>query len=322
MTFSIWFRRNTLISPKQLRLPASVEFITRCGLVASRRFGRRSSATVSPPTGLQRNPATPAELVASLDSLGIKPGDDLLVHSNTGSVESLGWTPSGMIDFLLDYLGSSGTLLMPSHPKLHEDGEKRTYKVLRSPSTVGMMTELFRRRTEVVRSRFPFSAAAGLGARAHEYLDDHVNSFAPHDHHSPYAKLAAAGGKSLCIGCDLDRSTVLHVAEDTVRDHLKIDGFHQPQSVRVVHGDAERTVVAHTRAPWLWWYLNLSRWTSEMYRHKIAKDTSINGITLRTSSAQRMVSYMQYEIKAGRSLYPLAKVNRWLKLQEPQLEAA
>jgi aminoglycoside 3-N-acetyltransferase len=150
-------------------------------LVASRRFGRRSSATVSPPTGLQRNPATPAELVASLNSLGIKPGDDLLVHSNTGSVESLGWTPSGMIDFLLDYLGSSGTLLMPSHPKLHEDGEKRTYKVLRSPSTVGMITELFRRRTEVVRSRFPFSAAAGLGARAHEYLDDHVNSFAPHD---------------------------------------------------------------------------------------------------------------------------------------------
>lgn len=311
-----------MISPKQLRLPPAAEFIARCGYVARQKFRGRVSASVTPQAPVDSEHVTADELVDVMVRLGIQPGDDVLVHSDTQAVESMGWSPSGMIDFLLDYVGTDGTVLMPSHPKLKIQDGQLTFNVRRSPSTVGLMTELFRRRPGVVRSSFPFSAAAAYGARAHELLDGHGKSFAPHDQHSPYAKLAMTGGKSLCIGCDLDRMTVLHVAEDTLRDELDIAGFHQPQSIRVINGDEKRIVVAHTRAPWLWWYLNLSRWTSDMYRHGIAKDVEVNGIPFRAASARRMLNFMDYEIKVGRSLYPLAKMNRWLKLDQPQLEAA
>ena len=308
--------------PKQLRLPPSAEFLARCGYVARQRFGKRQAPTTSPDLQLRREPVTPEQLASALSALGIKPGGDVIVHSDAPAMESIGWTPSDMIDFLVDYIGTDGTLLMPTHPKLKTVDGKRTFNLRRSPSTVGMMTELFRRRPGVVRSSFPYSSVAAFGARANELLDDHINSFAPHDEHSPYAKLATTDGKALCIGCDLDRMTILHVAEDTLRDQLEIDGFHQPQTVHVIDGDEERLVVAHTRAPWLWWYLNLSRWTSDMYRHRVAKDVSVNGVPLRAASAGRMSSFMDYEIKSGRSLYPLAKINRWLKLDTPQLEAA
>ena len=310
-----------MISPKSLRLPASAEFVARCGLVAQRRFGRSHSSQDVPAVQLHVEPASADDIIASLQRLGIQPGDDLLVHSDAAAMESIGWDPSDIIDLLLDYI-ADGTLMMPSHPRLKITNSKLTYNVRRSPSTVGLMTELFRRRAGVIRSRFPYSAAAAIGSRAAELIEDHANSFAPHDEHSPYSKLADFDGKVLCLGCDLDRMTMLHVAEDRRRSELQIPAFHQPKTVRVIDGEDESTVVAHTRAPWLWWYLSLSKWTSNMYRHNIARDVTVGGLTMRVASAKRMVCFMEYEIKTGSSLYPLAKYNRWLKLTEPQLEAA
>lgn len=310
-----------MISRKQLRLPATAEFIARCGVTARKRLlGTRDRGPA--PLKIHRERTTPDQLAAAFEQLGIHPGSDLMVHSDSNAIQAAGWTPSDMIDFLLDYVGTDGTLLMPSHPKLKRVSGKLIYNVRRSPSQVGLMTELFRRRKQSLRSHYPWSAVAAIGLKAEHFLTDHIHSYAPHDEHSPYAKLADAKGHVICLGCDLDRMTVLHVAEDRKREQLGIRQFYSKRYAWVMDGEHEQQLIVHRRSPWLWFYLNLSRWNSDMYRYKIATDTNAGGLEIRAAQAARLVFFMESEIAEGRSLYPLAKMNRWLKLQNPALEAA
>jgi aminoglycoside 3-N-acetyltransferase len=261
----------------------------------------------------------PGRLAAALEGLGVGRGDVLMVHCGGAPVARLGWEPSDLIDFLLDYLGREGTLAMPSHPRLGQHEGCAVYDLRRSPSTVGLPTELFRRRRGVRRSRFPFAAAAAQGRLAETLLADHGRSWAPHDDLSPYARLAELGGRVLCMGVPLTRMTILHVAEDRLRDRLAIPHFYEDRVVRVVGDGAEHEHVVHRRAPWLWWYLHMGRWSFEMRRRGLAREAVLSGVPLRAADASRVVEWMESDIRHGRSLYPLARWNRWLHLGDPML---
>jgi len=76
-------------------------------------------------------------------------------------------------------------------------------------------------------------------------------------------------------------------------------------------------MTVHERAPWLWWYLNLGRWTAEMHRESLARDRDLAGVTLRAVDARQTVEWMKRNLRQGRWLYPLAGANRWLGLKEP-----
>ena len=309
---------------KRHNLPATVEFGMRCAMVARRRWRRVDGPKVGlkPPhisPVAKTLTATASSLRDLLNRLGIQHGNTLIVHSSAKAVEELGWTPSDFLDLLQEHLGSQGTLVMPSHPKLKqlEDGE--VYNVKRSPSQVGLLTELFRRRGGVERSSFPYSSAAASGPNSSYLLNVHEQSFAPHDEKSPYAKLAEVDGKCLCIGCPLDRMTILHVAEDALRDELRIPNFHTEQQVTVRDPESSKQIVAHTRAPWLWWYLHLFGWTSRMYRRKLAWDLEFRDTPWRRADARPTIHWMQDEVRRGRSIYPMAWLNSWLRLPDPQL---
>ena len=220
-----------------------------------------------------------------------------MVHSDAEAIERMGWTPSDLIDILLQHLGPDGTLAMPTHPRLQSSESRSVYDVRRSPSTVGLLTELFRRRHGAERSACPLSAAAALGSQAHDLVASHADSWAPHDEHSPYAKLAKAGGKVLCIGCPLDRMTIVHVAEDVLREELAIPRFHRPREFEVRDGADVRTVTVHERAPWLWWYLNLGAWTFDMYSRGCAEERKVHSARFRVADAHRCVETMISDIE-------------------------
>jgi aminoglycoside 3-N-acetyltransferase len=308
--------------------PVPSEFAARCAMWTRDRVGpsRKSSASISPlkSAGNERastvlRPIGRLELESALSTLGIQCGDVLMVHSSARAISALGWQPSDFIDFLQDVLGPDGTLAMPSHPALIVDDGRQIYDVRLSPSTVGLLTELFRRRHGARRSRYPFSAAAAIGPHAVELTSSHAASFAPHDEYSPYAKLAELNGKALCIGAHLDRMTLLHVAEDVLRNQLPIREFYCDREVWVRADGAETRTVAHVRAPWLWWYLCLSRWTNDMYRKGFAHSLLLSGVRLRTAAARPTVEWMKDDLLRGRTIYPLAGLNRWLHLNDPGL---
>lgn len=312
---------KSLRSQRRWRLPLWFEFLARCALQTRRRFFQKSARGKAYTTPRVPRVRLAADVLAdTLAEIGVYAGDILLVHSDVSALQRAGWEPSEFVDFLLDYLGPRGTLVMPTHPVLSDANGRLTYDVRRSPSSVGLLTELFRRRVGVVRSAFPYSAAAALGPRAHALMDEHIRSYAPHDEHSPYARLGELGGKALCVGCPLVRLTILHVAEDVLRDRLGIPGFYQERHVQVRAGGKEIEVAAHVRAGWLWWYLGLSCWQAGMYQQNLVREAAPSGLPLIAVEAANTIAWMKGEVQRGRSLYRLSWLNRWLRLGEPRPE--
>jgi aminoglycoside 3-N-acetyltransferase len=149
------------------------------------------------------------QIVAGLRSLGLPPGAILMVHSSLSSLGPVAGGADTVIDALLEALGPQGTLLMPTHPA--RDG--RIFDPATIPSAMGLITETFRLRPGVLRSRHPYHPVAAYGPRAEEMLRDHERSAVPDGPETPYGRLIAYGGWVLHIGCDLDTLTLLHTVE-------------------------------------------------------------------------------------------------------------
>ena len=149
------------------------------------------------------------DLVDGLTRLGLTTGQMVMVHS---SLTSLGRVEGGaktVIDALLEVVGAEGTLLVPTHPA--RDG--RTFDPVTIRSAMGLISETFRLRPDVIRSRHPYHPVAACGRHAEAMLQDHERSAAPDGPDTPYGRLISRDGWVLHIGCDLDTMTLLHAVE-------------------------------------------------------------------------------------------------------------
>jgi len=154
-------------------------------------------------------PLSRQQIVEGLKALGLPRGAILMVHSSLSSLGQVHGGADTVIDALLEALGPEGTLLMPTHPA--RDG--RTFDPDTIPSDMGIISETFRLRPGVLRSRHPYHPVAAYGARAEEMLRDHEQSAIPDGPETPYGRLITLGGWVLHIGCDLDTLTLLHTVE-------------------------------------------------------------------------------------------------------------
>ena len=120
--------------------------------------------------------------------------------------------PELILSALFEVLGPDGTLLMPAlsytqePPNIHDNRH--------TPSCVGFLPEYFRLRPGTIRSLHPTHSVCGVGAQAHEWLDDHIADRTPCGAHSPFNKLFQRGGKILMIGCGLEPNTSMHAIEE------------------------------------------------------------------------------------------------------------
>jgi len=161
---------------------------------------------------------TPAQLRDLLER-EVPRDADIMVHSSMAGLGE-GTSPQAVLQVLREFCGSERTLLFPTNPRLRRgpDGVL-TYDPARSPSTVGLLSELARRTPGFVRSLHPISSVAARGPRADHYLDGNLNDQRPLPHgiFSPYARLAAAGGITVCLGVPFEKClTMIHVAEESL----------------------------------------------------------------------------------------------------------
>lgn len=152
-----------------------------------------------------------ARLIKDFKRLGVRPGQNVMMHSSLSSVGHVRGGPDTVIDALLSILGKRGTLAMPSF----NHGGAHVYNARTSRSVSGAIPDAFWRRPGVLRSNHPSHAVAAIGPLAADIVAGHIEAGIWTDQ-SPLARFIRADGHVLSLGVTHTSSTVYHVGELSV----------------------------------------------------------------------------------------------------------
>ncbi|HET7565283.1 MAG TPA: DUF4910 domain-containing protein, partial [Gemmatimonadaceae bacterium] len=164
------------------------------------------------------------DLTAALRQLRIRAGDTVFVHVCLDALGIADGCPTAesrcamLLAALLDVVGASGTLLVPTYT--FSFCQQQPFDVKRTPTPGGPWStsveflEYFRRLPGVVRSRDPIHSVAGFGPLAEELLADVAPTCFGAG--SMFDRLRQVGGKICVIGAGLGEATFLHHVEEMV----------------------------------------------------------------------------------------------------------
>jgi len=185
-------------------------------------------------------PHTRTSLGLELRKFGVKEGMVLIVHS---SLSSLGWVcggPVAVVQALMDVVGETGTLIMPTQSADNSDPaewgnppvpetwwetireEMPAYDPKFTPTRgMGKIVEVFRTYPGVKRSLHPMYSFAAWGKEAEGVLQDQKleHGFGPD---SPLERIYQLGGHVLLIGVGHDSNTSLHFAEHAIPNRERL----------------------------------------------------------------------------------------------------
>ena len=165
-----------------------------------------------PTSQTEKSGLSQLDIAEGLRRVGLKAGDIALVHSamrNFGYIE--GGAPTA-VEALLEVLGPSGTLVVPTFTFAHEAEDDPIIDPREDPSEMGIISETARLRPDGVRStafRHSF-AALGRRARVITEVDPSLSSF---DLRSSFGVMLALNTQVLLFGMTYASSTSHHFAE-------------------------------------------------------------------------------------------------------------
>ena len=146
-------------------------------------------------------------------SCGIDPGRTLILHSSAHAIGPVDGSVVTLVKLIKEAVGPEGTLLVPTFNRPPANG---VFKIKRTPSVVGLLTEAFRRSEGVRRSMHPTHSVVAWGKRRDEFLAGHEKTSGL-GVDSPFHKAAKAGADILHIGCTMTTCSLVHVGEAIVR---------------------------------------------------------------------------------------------------------
>jgi aminoglycoside 3-N-acetyltransferase len=155
------------------------------------------------------------EIAEALRALGLAAGDVVMVHS---SLRSIGYVEGGanaVVDALLDVLGPTGTLVVPTFTPAHGHEADPVFDPARDPSEVGQITEVARTRPGARRSVHLLHSVAALGARSAEIAGQHGPAAFAAD--GPFWRVQELQGWIMLLGVPYLRCTYVHVPEMLVQ---------------------------------------------------------------------------------------------------------
>lgn len=185
------------------------------------------------------------QLVTALKSLGLTAGDTWMLHSSFGAHHGFRGTVHQLTDVFLDFLGPEGTLLMVSLPYRGSSLEFlqriSQFDVRKAPSMMGLVSEYFRRRPQVLRSLSPTHPILAAGARAEWIVANHEDCLFPCGPGSPFEKLLALDGKVVFFNAPFATFTFFHYLEHVVSPRLPFPLYSErPFDVPVIKHNGER----------------------------------------------------------------------------------
>jgi len=171
---------------------------------------------------------TKEQLKNDLKAAGLTPGDTLLIHSSMKSIGPVDGGADTVLDALQEYF-STGLVVFPTltwrigYRKTPEAGT--VFSVKDSPTDVGILAELFRKRPGVIRSLHPSHSVAAFGHDAKEFTAGQEKWVTSLPWDSPWGRLYERGAKILFIGVDIACNTFLHAVEEKFPVPGLMEGF-------------------------------------------------------------------------------------------------
>lgn len=158
-----------------------------------------------------------------------------MAHS---SLSAFGWVDGGaeaVIDGCLQAVGASGTVAMPTLCQGGKETRFSAWSITGSPSDVGRITEVFRRRPAAIRSDHPTHSVAAIGPRAEWVTGGHRTAAwrpspwgpAAFGHGCPWDRLYEVNACYVFFGVNFRVNTTRHyIQARLVEDALLGAGWH------------------------------------------------------------------------------------------------
>lgn len=182
------------------------------------------------------------KLKAKLRKMGIIETDTLMIHANFKPDSGFKGTPNDIVNAFVELVGTKGNLLMVSIPYRGSSYDylkkKKPFRLRKTMSMMGLITEIFRRKDDVLRSFHPTHPVLAYGKDSAWLVADHEKCLFPCGMGSPFDKFRQLNGKILFFDVSFGAITFFHYVEDITKDKLPFDVYHkEPFSVKAYDRD-------------------------------------------------------------------------------------
>ena len=156
---------------------------------------------------------TEMDFINALQSVGIKKGDTIFVHSDIRVFGKIVIANKktflrSLVNALQDSIGNEGTVVMPTFS--YSFCKNKEYDKLETHSTVGVLTDFFRTEEGVRRSSHPIFSVAARGKNADDFMRISKDSFGKG---TVFETLRRLNGKIVFLGADFSACTFIHHIE-------------------------------------------------------------------------------------------------------------
>ena len=267
------------------------------------------------------------QLITHLQSLGVKAGDLLIMHSAFSALKAKNETPEEVINQLLKLLGPSGTLALPAIP-YYKDAPDITktmtidvsdlvleYDPLTTPAWTGALPNVLCHMPGAVRSLHPLNSMVAIGPLAQAMMDNNLSGDLPLPcgRQSSWYFCYRHNAKVVAVGADLAHSlTMIHVAEDMWDDAWLVPNWYRVRKFRVkMNGRFSPVHVRERRPKWSMHYAERTL-SKDMIQSGITVKKPLNGVNVELLHSRELVEYLNARNHTGYPYYfvPRKKVVR------------
>jgi aminoglycoside N3'-acetyltransferase len=183
---------------------------------------------------------TASDVTAAARAAGVQTGSVVFVQCSYDDLLTYAETPYDLLNALKEIVGPQGTLLMPAYTTNMSETPCRPFDVLCEPTYTGIIPELFRRETGVIRSLHPRHSICGLGPLAAEILAGHEDCVYADGPNSPFDRIRRMNARSICLGMRPGFHSFVHWVEDIEPERFPLPAHEGPFECVLHQADGQK----------------------------------------------------------------------------------
>jgi aminoglycoside 3-N-acetyltransferase len=234
----------------------------------------------------------------------------LMVHSSVNNMKpTYTGSPLDFVQMLVSFCGPNRTLVMPAFyfgdPAI--GGASLTFRqrprldLRRTPSQMGLATELFRRTKGVVQSRHPVYRVSAVGPLAKQLTHGHELAGTPCGRGTPFDFMAKHDTLIIGIGKPFEVLTQVHHAEDVMGEDFPVPGKSgDGVSMTLIDGEEEIPFELTQRS--LLWRRNMWKLRTILDRDCL-REWNFHHVALFATRATDVSTALMVAAKSGVTLY-------------------